>query len=170
MLVQFFWDAVQRGVDEEGIPNYVDVPFIRINRDITHTMVRQATEEDEENYPDHWKYFQKSTAKFEPLEGGLPLEMWPVASPAEVMNLKGRGFRTVQDVAKMSTDKLASAPGFVHSLVINAKNYMKVAGEANLATEVMTNLSEENKQLKEDLGIARGEINALRRQMSEKAA
>ncbi len=170
MLVKFFWNPIQRGVDEEGIPNYVDVPFVTIARDITNTVVREADEEDFERFPDEWKYFQKSTAKYEPLESGLPLEMWPVASPAEVENLKARGFRTVQDVAKMSADQQHRAPAFIGSLVINAKNYMKIAGEANLATQAMTNLLDENKTLRDELGLARGELTALRRQVAEKAA
>jgi hypothetical protein len=170
MIVQFFYEAVQEGVDESGVPNYIDVPFIRITRDITHTVTRRMEEDDQDLYPDHWKFFLKSTAKYEPLEGGLPLEMWPVASPAEVMNLKGHGFRTVQDLAKMVQSKKEKLPPSFVALVEHSRNYLKVAGAAAQATETMSRLTDENKQLREELGLARSEIQILKRQLTEKAA
>jgi hypothetical protein len=167
MLAMFYYNPVKSGVDEYGVDNYEDRVFIKITRDITHTVNRQAKEEDFARFPAEYKYFQKSSAKYEPLEDGLPLEFWPVASPSEVMNLKGHGIRTVQNLAKADPNKM---PSTFSGLVQFARNYMKIAGAVAKSTKLITDLTEENKQLKEDLGIARAELEALRRATAKEEA
>lgn len=166
MLAQFYYSPVQVGVDETGVANYEDRIFVKINRDATLTVNREADEEDYERFPAEYKYFQKSVAKYEPLASGLPLEMWPIASPADVMNLKGHDIRTVQQLA---TQRIEKVPLAIGELIKYAQDYLRIAGEAALATKAISELRTTNAELKEQLLSARGEVNTLRKMM-EKAA
>lgn len=167
MLAQFYYNAVQTGT-EEGIPVYEDKVFVKITRDVTHTVNREAEEGDFVRFPGEFAYFQRQTAKYEPIEGCLPLEFWPVASPADVANLKGHGIRSVQDLAKADPKKM---PSVFSTLCDLSRSYLEIAGAAAKASQMMADLKAENKQLREDLGLARADADALRRAMSkEKAA
>lgn len=167
MLAQFYWNPVQHGLDDQGIPVYEDRIFVKITRDSTHTVNREAEDEDYERFPGELKFFEKATAKYEPIKDCLPLEFWPVASPADVMNLKGHGIRSVQELAKKDPAKM---PAAFADLSAFAKNYMKFAGDVAKITTRLSELTEENNQLKQDLRNARGETEALRRAINSKAA
>jgi len=158
MLAQFYYAPVEVGKDEDGIANFEDRIFIKITRDVTHTVNRQADEDDFERFPDELKYFERAFAKYEPLTEGLPLEMWPVASPSDVANIKGRGIRTVQQLAKT---KLDGVPPHFTSLIQHAVTYIRVAGEAAQTTEKMSALEAENKELKEQVRDLRASVARL---------
>lgn len=169
MLAQFYYNPVKVGVDDEGVDNYVDRVFIKITRDITHTVNRLASQEDFERFPAEYRYFEKATAEYEPLESGLPIEMWPIATPSDVMNLKGHTIRTVQELAKA---KLGAGvpPNFI-TLAGYAKDYVRIAGEASKITEMSTRLTEENKMLRDEIHSLKGVISQLRSEAAkEKAA
>lgn len=158
MLAQFYYAPVEVGKDEDGIANYEDRIWIKITRDVTHTVNRLADEDDYERFPDELKYFERAFAKYEPLTEGLPLEMWPVATPADVANIKGRGIRTVQQLAKTRLD---GVPPHFTSLIQHANTYIKVAGAAAQATERMASLEAENKELKEQVRDLRSTVAKL---------
>lgn len=154
MLVNFFKVPTKIGLDEQGFPEYADVTFIRIVRDMTHTVERQAEEEDFETYPKSYAFFLNQHAK-EVKHGGLGLEMWPVLTPAEVMNFRGREIHTVQQLAKL--DKKGMPPALA-ALVDEAKTYVAVAGDAGKLAAKVADLSSANKALEDEVRDLRAVI------------
>lgn len=153
MTVTTFYKApMQDGIDEAGVPFYRDITMVRIFRDTTHTVERIAEESDYELYEAEYRFFEKRHAKDEVVEGFV-IEMWPMLTPADVMNLRGHGVRTVQQLAKMQKQGL---PAPIADLVEKAKTYVKLAGAggtqlaAKVAelTEMNVVLVEENRTLK----------------------
>lgn len=164
MMVRFYYAPVSSGEDENGVPVYTDAVFVTINVDATNTVERKARDTDFERFPDQYEYFKKSTAEYVPIEGQVPLEMWPMCSPADVANLKVRNIRTVEQLAKVSTDMLNRMPPAVAALVNSAKNYLAMAGSVNKKSEFADKIIEENKSLKEEVGILKAELAALRKE------
>lgn len=167
MMVRFYYAPVKSGEDENGVPVYDDVVFVTINVDATNTVERKARDTDFERFPDQYAYFKKSTADYEPIEGQVPLEMWPMATPADVQNLKVRDIRTVEQLAKAGPDLLKRMPPAVAALVTSAKNYLALAGSVNKSAERADALISENANLKEEVGILRAELAALRKEKAK---
>lgn len=163
MLAKFFYHPVQKSTDESGLPHYEDVVYVTINRDATHSMTRAATEEDMERFAPFYSAFVKATAPYEKLEG-FPLEMWPVASPSDVANLKIRGIRTVQELAKMPSTGL---PPHAVELSRKAKNFIKMAGASNKMTEEAEKILAENEQLKESVSFLKAQVAKLEAQVAK---
>lgn len=169
MMVRFYYAPELSGEDENGVPVYSDVVFVTINVDATNTVERKARETDFERFPEQYDYFMKSTAAYEPIENQVPLEMWPMCRPSDVANLKVRGIRSVEQLAKASPDLVKRMPPAVAALITSAKNYLSMAGSVNKASERADALINENATLKEEVGILRAEIKALRKEKAEAA-
>jgi hypothetical protein len=169
MMVRFYYAPVKSGEDENGVPVYADKVFVTINVDSTNTVERPARDSDFERFPDQYEYFKKSTAAYEPIEGQVPLEMWPMCTPADVANLKVRDIRTVEQLAKVGPDMLKRMPPAVAALVTSAKNYLSMAGSVNKASERADAIISENANLKEEVGILRAEVAALRKDKAQAA-
>lgn len=169
MMVRFYYAPVSAGEDENGVPVYDDAVFVTINVDATNTVERKARDTDFERFPDQYEYFKKSTAAYEPIEGQVPLEMWSMCTPADVANLKARNIRTVEQLAKVSSDMLNRMPPAAAALVTSAKNYLAMAGSVNKNSKFADDLIETNKHLKEEVSILRAEIAALRKEKAEPA-
>lgn len=169
MMVRFYYAPVKSGEDETGVPVYYDKVFVTINVDSTNTVERPARESDFERFPEQYDYFLKTSVGYEPIEGKVPLEMWPMCGPADVANLKARGIRTVEDLAAASSDLVKRMPPSVAALVGSAKNYMAIAGKVNKNSEFADKLIEENKSLKEEIGILKAEVAALRKDKAQAA-
>lgn len=144
-LAVFYYRPMQHGTDEQGIPFYKNEVFVKISRDITNTVDRRIKESDKDRFPAQWRFFEKQDQTPEHVEG-LFVEMWAPAKPDDVMNLKGHGIFTVQQLAKVSGK---GTPSHILDLVSKAKNYLKLnEGTAKLFEEV-EQLRTENGQLKE---------------------
>ena len=161
MFVKFYYKAVEVGTDEDGVPLFVDEVWVTINRDMTHTMDRKATEEHFEKFKELYDAFLRETADYENLEG-YPLEQWAALRPSEVMNFKARGFRTVQDVAKANMSKM---PPEYKVLVKRARQFIELAGAGKGLTEKAAALEAENEQLREDLADRQKTIAALQKSL-----
>lgn len=169
MFVRFYYAPVLSGNDESGVPVYDDVVHVIINVDATNTVDRKARESDIERFPEQYEYFKKSSVGYEPIEGQVPLEMWPMCKPADIANLKVRGIRTVENLAATKPDVLKKMPPAVASLVESAKNYMAVAGSVNKKSELADKLIEENKVLREEVDLLKSEVAMLRKEKAEPA-
>jgi len=167
MMVRFYYSPVKTGQDENGVPVYSDVVFVQITMDPTNTVDRKAKESDYERFPDQYNYFLKSTAKYEPIENKVPLEMWPMATPSDVANLKARGVRTVEDLAASSADLVKRMPPSVVALVTSARNYLAMAGSVNQNSEKADKLINENAMLREEIGMLKAEIASLKKEKAD---
>jgi hypothetical protein len=167
MMVRFYYAPVNTGNDENGVPVYTDKVHVTINVDSTNTVERPARESDIERFPDQYAYFMKSSVGYEPIEGKVPLEMWPMCRPSDIQNLKARGIRTVEDLAAAKPDLVKRMPPAVVSLVESAKNYMAMAGSVNKKSELADKLIQENKILHEEIGLLKAEVAMLRKEKAE---
>lgn len=166
-MVRFYYSPVKTGQDENGVPVYSDVVFVQITMDPTNTVDRKAKESDYERFPDQYEYFKKSMARYEPIENKVPLEMWSMCSPADVQNLKARNIRTVEDLAAASGDLVKRMPPAVAALVGLAKNYMTMAGSVNKDSQMANKLISENANLREEIGVLKAEIAALKKEKAD---
>ena len=166
MLVKFYFRPVKTGTGEDGLPLYEDQVWVKINRDMTHSVDRQAKEEDFSRFRELYDSFKRETADYSELEG-FPLEMWSALRPAEVANLKSRNFRTVQDLAKTKGTVLQSMPGDYKELVARSKKFIALAGMGTGLTKEAERISSENELLKEDLAAAKKHIKALEAKMED---
>lgn len=169
MFVTFYNHPVQTKIDEQGLPFYENKVFVIISRDHTNEVNRPADEDDFERFPETYAAFLKATSKEEKHEG-LVLEMWALATPADILNLKAHGFHTVQQLAKVAKGKQAEMPPHIGVLVEQAKNYVKIAGDANLVTERINALTEEISMLKEDAKEYRRQLAAAQDQLRKNEA
>lgn len=167
MLVRFYYAPEISGEDENGVPVYSDVVFVIINVDATNTVERKARDADYERFPEQYEYFKKSTADYEPIEGQVPLEMWPMCKPSDVANLKARGVRTVEQLSKAGPDLIKRMPPAVAALVESAKNYLAMAGSVNKGSERADALISENAALKEEVALLRAEVRSLRKEKAD---
>lgn len=159
MFVKFYNRPVATRKDENGLPFYENQVFVIIARDATNQVERRADEEDFDRFPETYAAFLKATRRDEKHEG-LILEMWPLVTPADVENLKVHGFHTVQQLAKVNRSDQAKMPPHIGVLVTSAKNYVKVAGEVAKTAERVEELSRENANLREELGIVKAQLAA----------
>lgn len=166
-MVRFYYSPVKTGQDENGVPVYSDVVFVQITMDPTNTVDRKAKESDFERFPDQYNYFLKSTAAYEPIEGKVPLEMWPMATPADVANLKARNIRTVEDLAAASGDLIKRMPPSVVTLVQSARNYLSMAGSVNKDSKQADKLINENAMLREEVALLKAEIASLKKEKAD---
>ncbi len=154
MLVKFFNRAVQKGLDEQGLPFYENALFITISRDSTHEVIREADEDDFVRFPETYEAFLKANDNGDVLSG-IPIEMWPLATPADVENIRLNKIKTVQELAKLDKSK---APAYIGVLVDKAKDYVNMAGDVGKTAQQIDKLKEslnaaveQNKQLKEKI-------------------
>lgn len=169
MMVRFYYSPVKSGDDEHGVPVYTDEVFVTINVDATNTVERKARDNDYERFPDQYAYFLKSTAAYEPIENQVPLEMWAMCSPADVANFKARGVRTVEQLAAVKNDLRSRMPPSVSALVTSAQNYLAMVGSVNKDSKRADDLINENATLKEEVGLLRAELKALRKEKADAA-
>lgn len=162
MMVLFYYRAMETGKDETGIPIYDDRVFIQVTMDPTTTVDRPADEDDFQRFPDHYAHFLKSTAAYIPIEGQVPLEMWPIATPADVASLKARDVRSVQQLAKVTPTQSKSWPSHILALVEHAKSYMSVAGGAADTAKEVSTLRSTLADLNEEVSMLRAENKMLK--------
>lgn len=165
MLVKFFYEPVKVGMGDDGFPLYKDEVFVTINRDMTHTVTRKATEEDKLDFAELYVGFRRANANYEELEG-FPLEMWAALTPSQVSMLKARNIRTVQALSEMDKSKL---PGEIQVLVDHSKVFSSIVNKNSSEAELSQRLSKENELLKEDLAEARKRISMLQAKLEEDA-
>ena len=170
MLAKFYLRPVSKTVDDTGLPLYKDEVFVIIKRDSTHTVERLAEPADFTRFHLEYAHFLKSIEKMDESDGGVPLELWPVATPADVLNLKARGIKTVQQLAKVNSKVLSIMPGPVKVLVDQAKRYMEIAGAANALTKKADDLAAEIEDLTEQVRSLKAQNAKLVAKLEKEAA
>jgi hypothetical protein len=126
-LVRFVAGWVEDGVSEDGLPRYRDT--VRIIKSVPpFTQVAyEATEADFEENPGPYQLFQKEQgARLQaPSEGGFPLALWPVISPAQFKSLVARGITTIEQLSKLKGDH--NMPGAFKELAERAKQMLALS-------------------------------------------
>ena len=155
MLVKFYYHPERKG-ERDGLPFYENEIYVEIFRDSTNTVVRRATQDHFDLYPESYAAFTKTSAKMD--ESGYPIELWPALTPADVENLKAAGLTTVE---KLSQSVLGKVPPHLHHFISLAKDQIKVARGS--AAEELNQLREENEILKSQLAESKSLVNSLRK-------
>jgi hypothetical protein len=162
MLAIFQYQPVRHGEDENGIPLYKNEVFVTITRDITNTVERKMKPEDCKRFPAQWEFFQNQCKGGEGDVEGLMIEMWPPATPADVLNLKGNAIYTLQDLVGREKKTL---PTEFAELQDRAKKYLSINGDTakllNELAEAKADLEVRNETIKDlQAAVKAAEANA----------
>ncbi len=144
-----------------------DVPFVEVvvPGDTKSMVDRPATDADKERWPTQWARFERASADA-PQRDGLPIDEWPVVSPAQAMNLKVQNIFMVEDLAAVDDNNIAGIMGGL-ALREKARAYMERAAdgaETNAAIERMKLLTAENAELADKNRMLEAQILLLERQ------
>jgi hypothetical protein len=152
--VEFFNEADPHpGLSAEaGRPVHVNREKVKIinpgSRDETVTRV---TEEIIAQYPEEYRRW-KETAR-NAIEG-TPLEMWPVMTPALVLDLKYQNIFTVESLATCSDIAIQKLGHGFLDLRQKARAYLEVAKD----TAAVQKYASDNEQLRRDIEMLKAEI------------
>lgn len=126
-LVRFIAGWAEDGVSEDGLPRYRDT--VQIIKSVPpYTQVEYiATETDFDENPGPYQLFLKEQgARLQkPKEGGFPLALWPVISPAQFKMLSARDIFTIEQLAKLRHDP--AMPGEFKELIDRAKQMLALS-------------------------------------------
>jgi hypothetical protein len=129
-LIRFTAGWVEEGVSTDGLPRFRDT--VRIIKSVPpYTQVEyEATEADFDDNPMQYQAFlREQGARLQaPAEGGFPLALWPVISPAQFKMLTARDITTIEQLSKLRPD--TAMPGDLKELVERAKQMLALS--ANL--------------------------------------
>lgn len=166
LLVEFFIDAVPQGAESEkaGRPIFKDVEHVRIivPGDNRTEVVRVATDADKERFGRIYEHF-KSTGEKSAV--GTPIEEWPTLSKSQAKELKGVGFRTVEQLATVTGAAHEHLPPEFKPLVPRAQAFLAQAGGTSdvqrFASENET-LRGENERLQAEIQRLAGDLRSAR--------
>ena len=162
MFIRFYLQPVESGTSEDdGLPLYRDVEFITINRDATHTVSREVSDEDRKMFRELYEPFRDYATKQEKVEG-FPIEEWAALRPAEVQNIRLRGIRTVQQLAAKAGDQNPLMAEYGK----RAQLFMALNKGAEAAKKFEA-LNQELEMLRGDLKEAQNENAILRSKLKE---
>lgn len=117
--------------------------------------VHRVSDEHRQRWPQHYEAFRNN---IEIAPEGTPLEDWPRLGRSAVMELKGLGFRIVEDIANAPDTVLQRLPGGGFRMREAAKAYLDDAASIALSEK----LTFENDQL-------RAELSNVQRQLAEQS-
>lgn len=126
-----------------------------------------AQEAHKVRFAKQWAYFQ-SQQKGDARDIGTPLSQWPILSPADIENLRGMKFHTVENIAGASDQQLqALGMGMAgmapHVLRARAQAYLGAASDTALPqrqAEEIEKLRERDAQREKELAELRAMVNA----------
>jgi len=159
-LVRFEQGWAQDGVSEDGLPRFVDT--VRIIKSVPpFTQVAYvATEQDFIDFPAPYEAFKKAQASrhLAPAEGGFPLALWPVVSPAQHKMLAARDIFTIEQLAKVRADQ--NTPGEFKALADRAKQMISLSQELGKFEAMLLDRDGQIEALKEQVKELRGTVQA----------
>jgi hypothetical protein len=157
-LVKFSAGWAQDGTGEDGLPLYRETVNITLAKPPYTRVDREATEDDQENFPGPWKLFQKSAEARKADVEGYPLALWAAIDPAEFQMCVARDIYTVEQLAaKTSTDKM---PPPIRELVERAKKMIALQKDVGRFEVKIRDLQQQNEALQAELAEARSTISA----------
>lgn len=147
-IVRFFQEAKQLGFESEaaGHPVFRDVDMVEIQipGDMNNNVVKEVTEKEMRAFPREYEAYKRG---LEPSVDGIPLEQWPLLTPAQVKNYKAWNFATVEQIAGMS-DLFAGKIGMgVNGHIAAAKAYIANAKDSALAQKQAVEIERKDQQI-----------------------
>jgi len=155
MIARFYVKAVKNNflTKKEGRPIFEDKLFIEYYP-AGSTLLKMnvpAYDHHKQRFSKQWAYYQ-STQGGDSREIGTPLSQWPALSPADVENLKGMKFNTVENIAAASDASLqvlgmgiaGMAP---HVMRLRAQAYLGAAQDTALPQKQAEELDALKKQI-----------------------
>ena len=158
LWVKFTNGWSEDGVDIDGLPRCRQTIEILLEKPPLLSILREATEEDFEAYPDAFKVFTKTNAASKPSDAsleGYPLAYWPVVNPAELEMCAARDIFTVQQLApyaKRSNDKV---PAPIIELAKRAAKMIELHSKVGKFEAIIGELTSERDLLNGELSEAR---------------
>lgn len=150
--------------DQQGRPVYENREYIKIVQPANRNteVFREATDDDKRKWHVRYRQFKEDQ---EQIGDGVPLDQWPAIDPATLMNLRGVGLRTVQDLAGVSDVSLKNIGMGAAALRTKAQAFLdeKVNG-AELSRALA-----ENATLKDQMAVMNRTMEAMQAQIAKLA-
>ena len=167
MIARFYKRAVKNNFQskKEGRPIFEDKIFCEyypagntlLKMDVPSTSVH------EQRFAKQWAYYQ-TTNGADSRDVGTPLSQWPLLSPADVENLRGMKFNTIENIAGASDGVLQSIGMGAAGL---APNVLRARAQAYLMASNDTALPQKQA---EDIEALKKQVADLTALMTAKAA
>ena len=157
MVARFYTKAVRNNFEslKQGRPIFADKIYVEYYPAGQRLLVMDvpAYDHHKQRFAVQWAYFQ-STQTGGSANVGTPLEQWPILSPADVENLKGAKFTTVDQLAGASDSQIqilgmglaGMAP---HVLRARAQAYLGTAKDTALPQKQAEEIETLKKQVAE---------------------
>lgn len=159
-LVSFYESWRQEGVGEDGLPLYEQVVMIRKAKPPLLMVSDVATDEDQEQFPEAWKLFQRTRKVRDLNVKGYPLSLWPVLSPAELQTLIARDIVTVEQLGELADRKDSKLPAPLVELASRAKKLLAMQGKVGKFEAIIHELTSQRDTLQGELKEANATISA----------
>ena len=145
--VPLFFEKAVAKKGKDGTVDYVDETWVKIlNRgDPKNIMERNKRPEDEKRWPEHWKAYLEQR---EPPVDGIPLEHFPMLTPAERMKCKHLHLRSVEDVLNYPDAQIEDLGGRGHLIKKKAAEFIEFT-EGNEVKELKARIAELEKLIHE---------------------
>lgn len=137
---------------EQGRPIYVMREYVEIKfmGDSNEVINRPASPEDKQKYAAAYAAF---LAQGEQVKDGTPLNLWPMLNAAEVLELNGVGFYTIEKLAEQE----GGESSFIREKAQRAKQYIAVAKD----NSELLRLQEELKSVTQERDTLRMQVGRL---------
>ena len=160
MIARFYKKAVKMEFESEklGRPIFQDVIYCEYYPAGNTLLKMDAPAYDwhKQRFSKQWAYYE-STQKEDGISAGTPLSQWALLSPADVENLRGAKFHTIENIAAMS-DLQMQALGM--GIAGMAPHILRARAQAYLGSAEDTALPQKQAQ----------DIEALKKQVAELTA
>lgn len=164
LFVEFYIDAVPHAAESEkqGRPIFHDVEHVKIivPGDNKTEIVRQATDEDRERFGRIYEAFRKSGEK---AVVGTPIEEWPALGKSDAKELKGVGFRTVEQLASVNDATKATMAPELRGRVAQAQAYLAQAQSLS----AVERYAAENERMRGEVARLESEVARLASDLKE---
>jgi hypothetical protein len=159
-LVTFYESWKQTGIGEDGLPLYEQVIMLRKAKPPLLMVEDVATEDDQEQFHDAWRHFQKTRKVHDISIKGYPLSLWPVISATDLQTLIIRDIVTVEQLAELADKKTAKLPPPVMELAARAKKLVAMQGKVGKFEAIIHELTAQRDQLQLELKEANATVTA----------
>lgn len=157
MIARFYKKAVKQEFEsqKQGRPIFIDVIYCEYwaAGDTKSRMDRPAHEDHKQRFSKQWAYYER-TQGGDSMEIGTPLSQWAILSPADVENLKGAKFLTIEHIAGSSDLQLQALGMGVaglapHVLRARAQAYLGAAQDTALPQKQAQDIANLQKQVEQ---------------------
>lgn len=163
-IPRFYTDAEEYEVD--GVKNWRDVEMVEVIMpgNSTTKPVHYVSEIDRKRWPKAYAAFREGK---ELAVVGTPLEQWPLMTRSMVMKLKSLGFRSVEDVSRMTEHAMGEVGLGARGLRLKAIAYVDEAQAQAITVKAIAD-AEKSERRSNELEAQNRELSELVRQLGER--